>query len=55
MVEQNFQNTYIVAEGGKYVMKEELVSSQAAPGHILVKVAYTTCNPYDAYFYSSVL
>ena len=46
-MEKQVENVYVVIEGGKFITKTETISSQAAPGHVLVKVAYSTCNPYD--------
>jgi NADPH:quinone reductase-like Zn-dependent oxidoreductase len=47
MESQNFENTYVTCENGKWLLKQETISSQAPEGHVLVKVAYSTCNPYD--------
>ena len=45
----------MAVESGKYISKTETISSEAAPGHILVKVAYSTCNPYDYLVYNGSL
>ena len=45
----------MAAENGKFVSKTETISSEAAPGHILIKVAYSTCNPVDYLVYSGNL
>lgn len=41
------QNFFVGVKDGKYVGQTETISAQAAPGHVLVKVAYSTCDPYD--------
>jgi hypothetical protein len=52
MENSSLNNTYVAVEGGKYVTKTETISSQAAPGHLLIKIAYSTCNPYDYICYN---
>ena len=46
-MEGQLENLYVVIENGKFITKTETISAQAAPGQVLVKVAYSTCNPYD--------
>ena len=41
------QNYFVGFENGEFVGKHETIPAQAAPGHVLVQVAYTTCDPYD--------
>jgi NADPH2:quinone reductase len=47
MESSQLQNYHVVFSDGEYVGKIETLSSQAPAGHILVKVAYSTCDPYD--------
>ena len=41
------QNFFVGTENGEYIGKVETLPAQATTGHVLVKVAYSTCDPYD--------
>ena len=47
MESQTLQNTYVAFENGQWVTKTETISAQAPPGLLLVRNAYSTCNPID--------
>ncbi len=47
METKQIQSYHVVFSDGEYVGKVETISAQAPAGHILVKVAYSTCDPYD--------
>jgi len=47
------ENTFVFVENGEYVVKKEMISSQPGPGEILVKIAYSTCDPCDAFVASA--
>ncbi|TNV77200.1 hypothetical protein FGO68_gene13407 [Halteria grandinella] len=42
------ENDFVAFKDGKYVLQHETLSTTAQPGHILVKMAYSTVDPYDA-------
>ena len=46
-MEHSVENTYVAVENGEYVTKKEAFSLKAEPDHIIIKVAYSTCDPYD--------
>jgi NADPH:quinone reductase-like Zn-dependent oxidoreductase len=41
------QNFFVGVKNGEYVGSVETIPAQAAAGHVLVKVGYSTCDPYD--------
>ena len=41
------ENIYVAAENGIYVSKKETIELKADAGNVLVKVAFSTCDPYD--------
>jgi NADPH:quinone reductase len=49
-MEKQLENTFVVVENGKYVLKKETISATPAAGEVLVKIAYSTCDPCDGMF-----
>ncbi len=49
-MESHIENTFVVAENGKYVLKKETLSTTPGAGEVLVKIAYSTCDPCDGIF-----
>lgn len=47
METSTLQNYHVVFSNGEYVGKIETISAKAPAGHVLAKVAYSTCDPYD--------
>ena len=47
MDSQSVQSKYVVFENGTFVLKTEEVSTKPGPNQVIVKMAYSTCNPYD--------
>jgi NADPH:quinone reductase-like Zn-dependent oxidoreductase len=41
------QNFFVGVKNSEYTGQVETIPAQAAPNHVLVKVAYSTCDPYD--------
>lgn len=46
------ENDFVSCKDGKYIMQHETISSTAQPGHILVKLANSTVDPYDFLCYN---
>jgi NADPH:quinone reductase-like Zn-dependent oxidoreductase len=46
-MEHSVENTYVAVENGEYKTKKETISLKAPAGHVVVKVGYSTCDPYD--------
>lgn len=44
---QTVESIYVAVENGEYVTKMETLSLKAEAGQVLVKIAYSTCDPYD--------
>lgn len=51
-MDKYLQNAYIKVKNGAYKFKKEDISAQAKPGNILVKMAYSTCNPHDVNYFN---
>ena len=47
MEHSQVENIYVAVENGEYVTKKETIVLKADQGNVLVKVAYSTCDPYD--------
>ena len=45
---QIIENIYVGIENGDWVTKKENISLKPEAGKALVKIAYSTCDPYDA-------
>jgi|LauGreDrversion4_2_1035121.scaffolds.fasta_scaffold510555_1 hypothetical protein len=41
------ENIYVAVENGEYVTKKESISLKPEAGKVMVKIAYSTCDPYD--------
>lgn len=52
METQTLENQFVAFKDGKYTLQHETISTTAKPGHLLVKVAYTTVDPYDFLCYN---
>jgi NADPH:quinone reductase-like Zn-dependent oxidoreductase len=50
--QQTIDNEFVAMKDGKYVLQKNVISAKAAPGHILVKMAYSTVDPYDFLCYT---
>ena len=50
MESKTLDNTFVIVEKGQYVIKTEKISSKPNPGEILIKIAYSTCDPCDGIF-----
>ena len=48
------ENTYVGFENGAFATHTETISAHAAPGQVLVKAVYTTCNPYDHHMHDAM-
>ncbi len=46
------ENDFVAFKDGKYVLQHETISATAQPGHILVKMAFSTVDPYDFLCYN---
>lgn len=51
MEAKHYENTYVVAEDGKFILKKEVIGPAIPAGHVLIQIAYSTCNPYDGLIY----
>ena len=41
------ESIYVAVENGEYVTKKETLSLKPEAGQVLVKIGYSTCDPYD--------
>ena len=47
MDSQTVQSKYVVFENDSYIIKTEEVTTKPGANQVVVKMAYSTCNPYD--------
>jgi hypothetical protein len=44
---QTVESIYVAVENGEYVTKKETLSLKPEAGQVLVKIGFSTCDPYD--------